>query len=165
MRTAKSLLLSSLGVLLSVVTPFHSSAQFADGVTASTEVEVATCSFSDLDSSYDLRYRVGSDEVPYLSSHAHTFNVTSNSEVKLVIQYSIQREPAGAVPSSRYAYLRQRIGGVYQNPAYASSPGETSAPMLIKETPGSAYVAALMRVKPATLPGEYKYQMTVTCLM
>ena len=165
MRTAKTLSSSVLGVLVYLATPLASDAQFMDEVTTSTEPEATTCSFSNLDSTYNLRNLVGHDEVPYLSSYAHTFSVTSNAAVKLSIQYSVQREPAGFVPSTRYAYLRQRIGGVYQSPEYARSPGQASVPMLIQETPGTAFVAALMRVKPTTLPGKYKYQMTVTCLM
>ena len=140
-------------------------AQFQDDTTTFSANVASTCSFSNLESSYGLRNLVDFNDVPYLMSYAHSFYVTSNAAVKVAIQYSIIDEPAGFVPTSRWANLRQLVGSRYQTPAYQRTPNEVMAPMAITETPGTATVAIGMLAKPATLPGNYEYQMTITCLL
>ena len=141
------------------------SAQFQDDTSTFAGNVASSCSFSSLNSSYGLRNLVDSNDVPYLMSYAHSFYVTSNAAVKISIQYSIVDEPVGFVPTSRWANLRQLVGSRYQTPAYQRTPNEVMAPMAITETPGTATVAIGMLAKPATLPGNYEYQMTITCLL
>jgi len=152
--------------LLPALLPAAAVAEFQNDTSTFSGEVATTCAFSDLQSSYNLRNLVYShDNIPLLMSYANTFYVTSNSAVRLSIEYSIVDEPAGFVPSSRYANLRQRIGGIYQTPEYARSPNEALTPMSIDETPGTAAAAILMYVKPATMPGNYEYQVTITCLL
>lgn len=159
------LVLLAAGILLPALLPAAGVAEFQNDTSTFTAEVATTCSFSDLQSSYGLRNLIAFDDVPYLGSYAHTFNVTSNSAIKLSLEFTIADEPAGFVPTSRYAYLRQRVGGRYQSPVYASSPNAPTTPMTVQETPGTAAAAVLMHVKPATVPGNYEYQVTITCLM
>ena len=57
------------------------------------------------------------------------------------------------------------MDGRYQFPVYQRNTDQAMAPLLITETPGTAAVAVEMQVRPTTLPGEYRYQVTVTCLI
>ena len=153
------------GILLPALLPAAGIADFQDDMSTFSAEVATTCSFSDLQSSYGLRNLIAFDDVPYLSSYAHTFYVTSNSAIKLSLEFTVVDEPAGFVPSARYAYMSQKIGTRYQTPWYVRSPNEALTPMSIEETPGTAAANVLMHVKPATVPGSYEYQVTITCLM
>ena len=157
--------LFAVGILLPALLPAAGIAEFQNDTSTFSGEVATTCVITDLESSYGLRNLIAYDDVPYLSSYAHTFYVTSNSEIKLSLEFTIVNEPAGFVPSARYAYMSQKIGTRYQTPWYVRSPNEALAPMSIEETPGTAAANVLMHVKPATVPGNYEYQVTITCLM
>ena len=159
------LLLRSAAALLSALMPAAGIAEFQTDTSTFSGQVATSCSFSGLESSYGLRNLVTSGGTPRLQSYAHSFNVTSNSNIRVTIEYSILQEPSGFVPELRWAHLRQRVGGVYQSAEYLTVPGQQLTPIQITETPGTAVVAAGMLVQPASRPGNYAYQMTVTCLL
>ena len=159
------LLLRAAGIVLPALLPAAGIAEFQNDTSTFSGQVAASCSFSGLESSYGLRNLVAHDGTPSLQSYAHSFNVNSNSSIRVTIEYSILQEPPGFVPELRWASFRQRVGSVYQSAQYLTVPNQQLTPMQITETPGTAVVAAGMLVQPASQPGNYEYRMTVTCLL
>ena len=159
------LLLRAAGIVLPVLLPAAGIAECRNDTSTFSCQVAASCSFSGLESSYGLRNLVAHDGTPRLQSYAHSFNVNSNSSIRVTIEYSILQEPPGFVPELRWASFRQRVGSVYQSAQYLTVPNQQLTPMQITETPGTAVVAAGMLVQPASQPGNYEYRMTVTCLL
>ena len=159
------LFLCVASALLPVLLPAAGIAEFQTDTSSFSGEVAATCAFSDLESSINLANTIVYTDVPRLQSSYRTFYVVSNVQVKVAVEYEIVAEPAGFVADYRWLYFRQKIGGVSQSSQYLKVPNVQAAPLVIGDTPGTATMNVGMFVQPTSVPGDYEYRVTFTCLL
>ena len=159
------LLLNVACAFLPALLPAAGIAEFQSDTSSFSGEVAATCAFSDLESTINLANTIVYTDVPRLQSSYRTFYVVSNVEVKVAVEYEIIAEPAGFAGEYRWLYFRQKIGGVGQSNQYLKVPNVQAAPLVIGDTPGTATMNVGMFVQPTSVPGDYEYRVTFTCLL
>ena len=147
---AAALLLESLPAL----------AQLSNDTSTFNGEVAATCSINGLNAEYSISLDSG-----YLVGGYHAFNVNANSQVKLVANQQIINEPSGFNPDYRRALIRQVVNGDASSPVFSSGPGADSTALSLSDTPGTATAEVRMFVGPNPPPGDYSYQITISCLL
>jgi len=133
-----------------------------DTSTFSGEV-AATCSINGLNSDYSLSIDPNNG---YLTGGFNAFEVNANSRVRLIASYGIVSEPSGFTPDTRKVMIRQVVGGEASSAYQALRPGvDSSSYFFLTDTPGTATAEVLMTVGPSPPPGDYSYQVTISCLL
>ena len=160
--TTLGLLMAGLGAAGLLLVNLPASAQMSNDTSTFNGEVAATCSINGLNSDYALSWASGSG---YLSGGYHSFSVDANSRVKLVVNQQIITEPAGYTPAYRRALMRQVIGGEASNPVFSNGPGIDSVALFLTDTPGTATAEVRMFVGPDPPPGDYSYQVIITCLL
>ena len=160
--TTLGLLMAGLGAAGLLLVNLPVSAQMSNDTSTFNGEVAATCSINGLNADYALSWASGSG---YLSGGYHSFSVDANSRVKLVVNQQIITEPAGYTPAYRRALMRQVIGGEASNPVFSNGPGIDSVALFLTDTPGAAIAEVRMFVGPDPPPGDYSYQVIITCLL
>ena len=154
----RQLLLAALGVAGALLLNQPAMTQLASETHTFSGEVASTCSINGLNSGYAL-----SSSNIWLSTSYKAFEFNANSAVKLTVRYEVVDEVSGYTPITRYAYLRQRVGGEITDSTLAQFPNTDSAWLFLSVTPGTASVEIAMVIGTLPLPGNYSYRATITC--
>ena len=155
--------MAGLGAAGSLLMNLSASAQLSNDTSTFNGEVAATCSINGLNSDYALSINPNNG---YLEGGFNAFEVNANLRVKLIASYGIVAEPSGFSPDTRKVMIRQVVGGEVSSPFQALQPGvDSSSFFFLTDTPGTATAEVLMTVGPSPPPGDYSYQVTISCLL
>jgi len=133
-------------------------AQFASSLNTFTGEMGANCSFANLPESHTLDFISQVTPNRLQSSPGPSFQVTSNSQVSLTVEFFRVEIPLGYVPDEVFAVWNGRTNSVARDANVAG------VPILMTDTPGTHEASLNVWIYGATKIGRYVYRATVTCL-
>ena len=133
-------------------------AQFASSLNTFTGEMGANCSFANLPESHTLDFISQVTPNRLQSSPGPSFQVTSNSQVSLTVEFFRVEIPLGYVPDEVFAVWNGRTNSVARDVNVAG------VPILMTDTPGTHEASLNVWIYGATEIGRYVYVATVTRL-
>ena len=132
-------------------------AQLADETYTFSGEVASTCSINGLNSNYAFSFNGENLESGY-----QAFQVNANSRVALRVKYEIVNEVPGNT-LEEVVLMRQVVGGDGSSNVYATVVNTESSALSLSDTPGTATAEVMMVVGSNPPPGDYAYQVTISC--